>query len=863
MSVYKEIIEWSTALPLWQRDALRRLATTGPLSQDDLAVLCGLCIAEANRSQMGRPAIPITLDHVPASRNQGPVTTLSEISENRSVNALMDNQRLSFAATGLTSVYGDNGAGKSGYVRVLRHVCHARGVTPAVHPNLYADQPGTPSARITYQVDGTARQVAWQPGIDSSKDLARIAVFDSQAASELTEKDNAVLWTPGGLDLLEGLVSAVDAVRLSLSQHANTLATPVRLPETPPGTSAARFVENLTGTTSPQSLDQMRLTPEEGLELQNLDQALATPDPNAAATNIRQKALRFRSLRGRLGQLEEALGAAHMQRLKHLRDSYDAAALAEGLLAEQTFGDSLIQGVGQAAWQTLWNAAEAFARSGATPDSKFPSDIQPSYCLLCQQPIPGSAGARLQRFHTFVRSDIAKQRSNASQALADHLSRIGAIRIQESTDSAIIQELSTVEPEHAPNFALAFEMARTTWNAIRQLRPDAGLWHLPEPIAPGWSDWLEGVAGRLDLQALALEQLAKPEDRRAQCFRRDELRGRKALCDGKDILLSEISRRAHFSALQRSIQSCVTTGITRQAGELTRTYVSKKLMDTFQAEARALRLPVTVGYTPSKNDKGTSYQRVVLETAKWAGGDGKPAQVLSEGERRATALAAFIAEVETSGATSGIVLDDPVSSLDHERRRSVATRLADLAQRMQVIVFTHDLVFLHMLREATKRLGTKMADREVLRAGLAPGYCREKPPIKAMPIKALVGELKDIQQKCAVQFLAGDMQTFEASLKYGYGLLREAWERSVEDVLFNQAVMRFDNCVHTKRLKPVHDIRKEDIEAIDDGMTICSSWLPGHAESAAINEATPHPQDLLREIKRLEDFINTIRTRRN
>ncbi len=41
-------------------------------------------------------------------------------------------------------------------------------------------------------------------------------------------------------------------------------------------------------------------------------------------------------------------------------------------------------------------------------------------------------------------------------------------------------------------------------------------------------------------------------------------------------------------------------------------------------------------------------------------------KVLSEGEHRCVALAAFLAELSTIDAQSAIVFDDPVSSLDHQ-----------------------------------------------------------------------------------------------------------------------------------------------------------------------------------------------------
>ena len=43
------------------------------------------------------------------------------------VNALAENQELPFSPQGMTIIYGNNGAGKSGYVKILKAACRARG----------------------------------------------------------------------------------------------------------------------------------------------------------------------------------------------------------------------------------------------------------------------------------------------------------------------------------------------------------------------------------------------------------------------------------------------------------------------------------------------------------------------------------------------------------------------------------------------------------------------------------------------------------------------------------------------------------------------------------------------------------------
>ena len=78
-------------------------------------------------------------------------------------------------------------------------------------------------------------------------------------------------------------------------------------------------------------------------------------------------------------------------------------------------------------------------------------------------------------------------------------------------------------------------------------------------------------------------------------------------------------------------------------------------------------------------------------------------KILSEGEHRCVALAAFLAELATTESRSAVVFDDPVSSLDHMHREAVAERLADEGQHRQVIVLTHDIDFLFLLDQSCRK----------------------------------------------------------------------------------------------------------------------------------------------------------------
>jgi hypothetical protein len=130
------VLEWSIKQPLWQRDALRRLACTHHLTSADLDDLFALC-KMPDVGSAGLPvARPLAPEHIPSIGTPVAVR-LAAIAEVNSVNALASGQRLVIPDIGLVSVYGENGAGKSGYVRILKRACRAQGADFPVLSNAY------------------------------------------------------------------------------------------------------------------------------------------------------------------------------------------------------------------------------------------------------------------------------------------------------------------------------------------------------------------------------------------------------------------------------------------------------------------------------------------------------------------------------------------------------------------------------------------------------------------------------------------------------------------------------------------------------------------------------------------------------
>jgi AAA domain, putative AbiEii toxin, Type IV TA system len=235
---------------------------------------------------------------------------------------------------------------------------------------------------------------------------------------------------------------------------------------------------------------------------------------------------------------------------------------------------------------------------------------------------------------------------------------------------------------------------------------------------------------------------------------------------------------------------------------------------------------------------------------------------VSEGEQRCLSIAAFFAELSTADDRSGIVFDDPVSSLDYRWREAVARRLVQEASSRQVIVFTHDVVFLLLLKQFAEELQIPQLDQHVRYLSKGAGVCANELPWVALPVRKKIGYLNNEWQSVDKLFRDGHQAAYEKEAKYLYGLLREAWERGLEEVLPGGIVERFRPSVQTQHIGMIADITDEDCRTLDAAMSKCSKWLPGHDQAAAARAPVPDPSELKADIQELENWVSSIRKRR-
>jgi hypothetical protein len=328
-----------------------------------------------------------------------------------------------------------------------------------------------------------------------------------------------------------------------------------------------------------------------------------------------------------------------------------------------------------------------------------------------------------------------------------------------------------------------------------------------------------------------------------------ELADRQWLGGIKADVLAEIERIKQIGRLEVAQRDTVTNRITSKSTEIAQALVTDTLRAQFAREVASFEIAgLAVELRQQNSVQGIPRFKVAL-TRKPTAAVG---QVLSEGEHRCVALAAFMAELATTVNKSGIVFDDPVSSLDHMHREAVAQRLVAEAAHRQVIVFTHDLAFLFDLSRAADDVQPKqhVAICSVSRGTDKAGFCKGEPPFKARRVSDITTSLAHQLANERYHFNQGNDDEWRKTVKSIAGTLRDTWEIAVEEVV-GYVIRRLSNEVKTPGLIKLTAITVPDCEAMRDGFGRCSELL--HSAAAALNRPLPKPDALSAEIDALSN----------
>jgi energy-coupling factor transporter ATP-binding protein EcfA2 len=287
------LAKWFAERPQWLQVAAIRLLEQSELAEKDISELATLCQQEADGK------LPKTTYPFPASAfSQGASGTLRlcSISDVEGVNALAPKKPLEFGKGNITIIYGNNGAGKSGYVRLLKHICGAR-ETGILHRNVYKPDSALQKACISFEQDGVTKSHMWS-GQGICEDLSSVDIFDTSFGKVFVSSEDEVSYEPPVLSFFSSLIVVCEKVASALDVETNrhqskkpSISTDKKV--TPEGI----WYESISAKATIRDIDKHCVfSSSDETEIQTLQQRLAEQAPADKAKQLRKQIIHIDSL---------------------------------------------------------------------------------------------------------------------------------------------------------------------------------------------------------------------------------------------------------------------------------------------------------------------------------------------------------------------------------------------------------------------------------------------------------------------------------------------------------------------------------------------------------------------------------------
>jgi energy-coupling factor transporter ATP-binding protein EcfA2 len=864
LGAVEDILEWSTSkLTPWRQDALRRLASGIAPGAQDHDDLLNLIKESAGFAISPKPAAPIALAKAHLSSvAAGASLQIKTIRNVTNVNRLVQSATLTFAVKGLTVIYGRNGSGKSGFVRIFRTACRTRSDNPAklkILADVYGSSAGPQKAEIVIETAAGEVIVPWKAGEPASEALLQVTVFDSSAADLYVDGGNQIQFLPFGLALPHKLnalcitfKSKLDAERKPITDQIALILVAFELPRS---TKAQAFYSGLSSKTTDAQIDEIaRFSKDDQIRLDELIRLLTAT--SASAADLTALSTWVQGLGRECESLAQALSDAKLEEYHTLKQEAMEARIAAGLDAGALFSTDPLPGVGGETWRRLWLAARDYSITDAYPAREFPvlnSDGIEESCLLCHQPLSPAASERLGRFQAFVSGALATAADQAEAKVAatiialprlttftskdwpTHLEQIRKRDAEMAAAITIFQSDSTAR--HAAAVTALQETEISTPALSPLISPEAALTTL---------------AQLLSREAMALTTADEAGQRAILAAEQAELADRKILATARDTVIKRRDLLKLDALYLLALAEVQTAGITKKANDLVDVHLTKVVIDRYEAERKALDIThLKVGLSRKSDQTKAAFQTTPGTTLTKLTSD-----ILSEGEQRALALAAFLTEVAVTEGNGPIVIDDPVSSLDRDRSLKVAERIASEAQARQVVVFTHDLVFFNDLCREADAFGIT-AETIALFADAANAGKVDPAGVvwKGLNVNKRLARIRNDFAPIK-KFHATSPAEYEIAIKNLYGRLRDTYERLVEEYIFCDVIRRGVDRVETQKLRMVH---LSDALAVrfHEGMSKANTY--SHDNPAAATVAVPDPTEFESDLASIEKLIGDLK----
>jgi hypothetical protein len=841
-----KIITWLQGYDYWFQYAGNRLLEGDNVSDDLADKTYQLFKEDYSLKAIEDERAEIVFNEIAAIELVAGNLQLQLIKEIENVNALATGQSIPINPN-LTIIYGGNGTGKSGYIRLLNNAFSSRG-DKQILPNVFSDATqGEPACKFTFQSTAAPYDLAY-PLQKSNIEFSQYSVFDTHSIKVLLEQGNKLDFTPIGFEFFKKVLQLYEAVKAKLFTEIEANRPINEFKKFFVNDNAIKNAfTNLGANSNEEEVKALgTYTEKDAVKLSELIakreelKALDIPKRIAELQKILSQLVEFTIKQQVIFDCLKPEDVEHYKSLITSFHKFQELAKQEGI---KSLEDYELKGLDSNEWKEFIRASKNYASAIETNrDEK----VYPSYndnCLFCLQPLFEKETFLINSYWNLLKSEAEDELNRIIQAIRELEKKLKGILPVKFDETITLYEYVNIND--APFASKWKDIVSLSETARQNIIANLANRNIELPI-----QYFAVSTNEFDTVIAKLKAVIEDLFQKNPLKELEELEKKIQFLTDKSLLsklleqvLAFVAAHSWAAKAESSASAFNPRSITIKQGELFSTHITDKYTEIFIKECRNFNAPSVVEIS-QKNARGSTLRK--LQVAGMVANS-----VLSEGEQRAISLADFLTEVQMNPSNKGVFFDDPITSQDHHRREKIAERLVGLASQKQVIVFTHDIAFFIRLKISAEITGTPLSYTTIRNTGQTPGVINPQLPWIVQPVKARIGTLKVmlVQLKKIEKEQSEDEYFFAA--KSWYSLLREAWERAVEERLLKGVVERFSFGIQTQKIKKII-VTDDLINEIETGMTESSKWV--HDAAAGLNPTTPDTTKAESDLKFFEEF---------
>lgn len=851
-----ELSNWFQQRPEWLQAATKRLLEVGDLNDAVISDLVSLCRQETDNEF---PDIDCSIPAGAFDAHDSEEIRLYSISEVVGVNKLAPRTPLNFGESNIAVVYGQNGSGKSGYIRLLKHVCGARDCTRGqLYKNVFSPEDTAQKAKVSFLKNRISEEYEWK-GSGVCDDLCSVNIFDTSFGRVFMGSEDEVNYEPPILSFFSRLINVCQKVAVKLDEEINTLKSKMPIiPNNLFGTTGAAWVEKVSANTTTDDIDSVcSFSPGNETELEDIQTRISVTSPADKANQFRTKKSYVDGLVNDVQVYLSQLSDENCKKIIAAKSKSILKKSAAEAAAKDVFSGVKLRGVGSDVWKELWSAARKYSEKVAYTGQEFPHVQDDSVCVLCHQPLSEEAKQRFTSFESYIKGETQKQATEAAREAEQAIDALPDIPSTEELKTKI-DAAGIDNPDIIKALNDTFTSLQDRKNKVSSLDSEDALGVISQ--SSEWIEKIRKISKDYEESAKKYEEDAEKDDRVALQVKSKNLQAKRWLTDQKTAIQEEVKRLQSLERLQEAKKKTNSKVLSTKKGELAETLITDAFVQRFNGELKALgasRLKVKL--IKSKVSKGRVLHTLKLDGADY-GADYSLDEVLSEGERRIVSIAAFLADVTGKTYPTPFVFDDPISSLDQDYEEAVVQRLCAIASDRQVIIFTHRLSLLGMVQDYAKKVSIEPEIICIREESWGTGEPGDTPLFAKKPDKALNQLINERFSKAKKVLNEDGREAYELLARALCSDFRILLERMIEYELMSDVVQRYRRAINTMgKISNLAKISEADCKYFDDLMTKYSRYE--HSQPLEAPVPLPEPDELETDFNALKDWLSEFKKR--